>query len=124
MNRLRLPLIALIAVFSLGLVVGCDSEELKSKVKDAADSGLAQQVDALKAKFGKLDISGIEAKAKEMGKLDLPEIKELLSKKADFQKLLDSVQGGEGLADKLKELTTKFSGLEQLVKKAKAALGM
>lgn len=119
--------IALVTLFSLCALTACDSKDMKDKVggtlADAKDKVGDMSLDGLKKQFNEFGIADIESKAKEMGKLDVPAIKKLLAEKLNVEKLMAGINK-ENMVAKLKELAPKMDNLGELVKQAKAALGM
>lgn len=125
MTHTRMIILALFAALSLAVFSGCSAEDIESKTNnalgDVKDKMGNMSLDGIKDALGSVD--GIEAKAKEMGKLDIPAVKDLLAKRPEIQKLVDGINA-DNMVAKLKELAPQFSEFSELVKKAKSALGM
>lgn len=121
MKITRILALALIATLSLGLAA-CDGESLKEKAEGAMSD--AMSLDGIKKQLG--EVGDIEAKAKEMGKTDLPAVKDLLAKKPEIQKLVDSLKDMDAtkVMSMLKDKAPMLKDFAGLLEKAKSALGM
>lgn len=119
--------VLVVALLSFGVIGACDSEVMKKEATGALEEAKGKlgdlSLDGLKKRFNEFGIADIEAKAREMGKLDVPAIKNLLTEKLNVEKLIEGIDADNMIA-KIKELAPRIESLGELVKQARTALGI